>query len=93
MKLAEIADRIDRHLKRFEAATQGANAGDKHGLRPYYRAGARPTGARVSVVYVSYQGRTTLTKAQALTYMHWLDAGGVGKHWDALGKGARRGVA
>lgn len=92
MKLDEIAKRISTHLKRFEADKDGINAtrvqtnyrGQESRLPPYFLAGAGASGRYVYVTYVNYQGESHLTKAQALRYLAWLDAGNVGKHWDAL---------
>jgi hypothetical protein len=83
-KLAEIASRINAHLKRFERDRSGINKLDSHGLQPYYNAGAFPAGRYVGVCYINYQGVTNLTKADALKYLAKLDAGYVGRHWDAL---------
>lgn len=85
--LAEIARRIDAHLKRFEADPV-INAPDPvYRTKPYYCAGAQSgAGAkRVLVYYVTYQGGRRLTRAEAETYLAWLDAGNVGRHWKALG--------
>lgn len=83
MKLAEIASRINAHLKRFEKDPV-INATDERGLRDYHWATAYSSGRTVCVRYISYQGRTCLTKTQAGIYLEWLDAGNVGRHWEAL---------
>ena len=98
MKLKEIAARIDAHLKRIERDLR-LNPSQKYdrergwvddpsgdGLRRYFNAWAMRTGNRISVVYVSYQGASTLTKAEALRYLEWLDAGNIGKHFSVKGK-------
>jgi hypothetical protein len=85
MKLAEIAENISDYLKRFEA-DKAINRPNKGGYRPYYGSGAWASGSRVGVRYVSYQGETYLTKAEALLYLAWLDHGFVGKHLKALEK-------
>ncbi len=85
MKLQELATRITAHLKRFESdARINAPRPAFAGTRPYYNAHASAAGSRVSVVYVLYQGGTTLTKSQAEAYLAWLDAGNVGRHQEAL---------
>lgn len=88
-KLAEIAERISVHLKRFESDTGDINR-DEHGhgvngrgLRPYYLAQAVAVGSRVFVQYISYQGHSSLKKNEALAYLEWLDAGNVGRHFEA----------
>ena len=85
LKLSEIARRIDAHLKRFERdprINQPIRVGDMT-LRTYYLAGSGFAGRYVYVVYVSYQGSTHLDRAQAESYLAWLDAGNVGTHWDS----------
>jgi hypothetical protein len=100
LKMAEIAKRINAHLKRFEAdpvinarseSLLGGNG--LSGLSRFYQAGAfYERGAKLSVVYVSYQGSTAISKQQALTYLEWLDAGNVGRHFEAIRKpGKKRG--
>jgi hypothetical protein len=82
--LTEIAEKIDAHLKRLEADTDGFNSwidGKTNGHRPFYFAGACRVGAYVHVCYVIYQGGRTLTKAQAAEYLAWLDAGNEGSHY------------
>lgn len=80
LKLKEIAARIHAHLKRFEANPQ-INT-ERRGLRIYYNPSAYPAGRYVSVCYISYQGRTNLTRVEALDYLKRLDGGYVGTHWN-----------
>lgn len=87
VKLRDIAAKIGAHLKRFEADKLGVNKddrGDGTGCRPYYIAGAGVAGRYVWVRYVSYQGAQHLTREEALAYLAWLDAGNVGRHFQAL---------
>ena len=87
IKLAEIASRISAHLKRFESdPVINARFTDERrkGLHPYYMASSSSSGNRVWVQYVGYQGSRGLTKAEALVYLEWLDAGNVGQHYRAL---------
>lgn len=87
LKLAEIAKRISHHLDRFESddlINTRVGRGNQV-TKTFYNAGAFDSGRCVRVVYVSYQGSTALSKQDALTYLQWLDAGNVGKHWKALG--------
>ena len=82
LKLVEIADRIRVHLKRMEAAQpEGINLPLFH-RRPvrYFQPNAWPAVSRVGVRYVSYQVTSFLTKAEALAYLAWLDAGNEGRH-------------
>jgi len=78
-KLSEIAERIAAHLARMEAADPGRGSAAGR----YWNASAWTAGSRVGVRYVSYQFAWKLTKADALVYLKWLDAGNVGKHFDA----------
>lgn len=85
MKLAEIAKRINAHLVRFENDPEINKLKGESGMKlsPFYLARATAGGAYVSIVYVSFQGSNSLRKAEALSYLEWLDAGNVGKHWEA----------
>ncbi len=102
MKLAEIAARIHVHLKRIEAdpklnpyrahdssgwrlATE-AERQRGEGIRWFFGARASATGRYVSVKYISYQSSTSLSKEEAERYLAWLDAGNIGKHYEALGR-------
>ncbi len=79
-KIAEIAERIAAHLLRMEKTDP------KRGSSrcAYYMPNAWAAGPRVGVRYVSYQSTTNLTKADALEYLAWLDAGNEGSHYKAL---------
>ena len=87
MTMKELAAGIDAHLKRFEADPV-INAKVERGgskLRPYYGTGAGYWGGRyLQVQYISYQKPSTLSKAEAEAYLAWLDAGNVGRHYEAL---------
>lgn len=90
LKLGAIAARIHDHLTRFErdpavaATTYRDGQGVLRRTALYWNARADVAGSRVAVTYVGYQGRSTLKRAEALTYLAWLDAGGVGRHYKAL---------
>lgn len=84
MKLDEIAKRISQHLRRFERDPKINTVDARSGLKSYYFAGAGRAGPRLSISYVNYQGSTTITKEDALEYLAWLDAGNVGRHYEAL---------
>ena len=94
MKMKEIAERINAHLKRFEAdpeinteITYHSNRTGKQesaGHRFYYAGAYYHRGPKVSVTYISYQGHSNLSKDEALRYLEWLDAGNVGRHYEAF---------
>lgn len=77
-KIAEIADRIAAHLKRMEKAQP--NPGTTRCT--YYMSNAWAAGSRVGLRYICYQLTTNLTKAEALEYLAWLDAGNQGRHYE-----------
>jgi hypothetical protein len=92
----DLALRIDAHLKRFEAdpvinARCELVDGEWHvvrddpnrGVPPYVGAHASASGRFVRVRYVSFQGTSSLTQAEATAYLAWLDAGNVGTHHKA----------
>lgn len=82
--LAEIAAAIDAHLKRFEADPEINQRRSNKGTKRYWNASSRRAGSYVAVTYISYQGARTLTRAEAESYLSWLDAGNAGTHADAL---------
>ncbi len=84
-----LAERIDVHLKRFEADKK-INAPDpKYKTRSYYYAHARGMGHRVFIVYISYQGHSMITIDEATAYLAWLDAGNVGRHYEQQKEAAK----
>ena len=85
MKLTEIAARIDAHLKRFESSLKINPPAEGYGSELYYDARAYVGGRWVYVSYVSYQDNSNLSKADAERYLAWMDAGNIGRHWEALG--------
>lgn len=93
MKLDEIATRITTHLSRIEADVilnpprrfdrdLGRWVEGDGGTRRLWLARAQRAGSRVRVSYVSYQSAANLTRAEALAYLAWLDAGNVGTHYE-----------
>ena len=84
--LAEIGQRINSHLKRFEIEeTRRRNAmprEERPELRSYFWAGAHVSGPRVCVSYINYQGPSRLTRDEALHYLKALDDGFEGRHWE-----------
>lgn len=82
MKLKELAQQIGAHLKRFEADPVLSRSPD--GNARFWRPSCYAAGLYVCVAYVSYQGRSTMTKGEATAYLAKLDAGFVGRHFEAL---------
>lgn len=84
LKLAELAERIDAHLRRLEA-DKDVNVNPRAPkLKMLYSAAAEPAGRFVAIRYVSYQGFMNVSKADALAYLAALDGGFVGRHFEAL---------
>lgn len=84
MTLTEIGDRINRHLKRFEADPAINVRDPEYRMSRFYVANAARAGRYVQVTYVTYLGGTNLTRDEAERYLAWLDAGNVGRHYEAL---------
>lgn len=76
LKCDEIASRITEHLKKFAEKPQIYPISKLYNPIAFYRGGPR-----IMINYVSYQVSFSLTKAQAIQYLVWLDAGHVGKHY------------
>lgn len=83
--MKQLATKINAHLQRFEADKTGVNKDDKGdgmGSRPFFNAHATYYGGRfIAITYVSYQGDSQLTQAEAREYLAWLDAGNIGQHF------------
>ena len=75
MKLAEIAEIINAHLKRLEADKEYNVPIAQNRIHKLYCACSWAAGAYVGVRYVSFQSGSMLRKAEALAYLAWLDAG------------------
>jgi hypothetical protein len=84
LHLAVIANRIALHLRSFERNPKINHIDKASRTARFFWASAWSTGRRVCVTYVSYQGPTKLTRAEAAAYLAWLDAGNVGTHFEAL---------
>jgi DNA-binding response OmpR family regulator len=85
VKLDELAARINAHLKRFEADKQiNAPRASHANTPPFFNAGAFRAGRYVGVRYISYQYLSHLTRDEAARYLAKLDAGFVGRHFEAL---------
>lgn len=82
--LKDLAKRIDTHLRRFERDPK-INVLSAHGAHPYYHAHSSAYSRGVTVMYVSYQHTTKLSREEAETYLAWLDAGNIGRHYEVLG--------
>lgn len=51
------------------------------GMGTYYNPNAYGSGAKLFIRYISFQGSgRSMTKAEGLEYLAWLDAGNVGTH-------------
>jgi hypothetical protein len=90
MKTTEIAASISKYIDRFGSDPKIArktwtdgNGVDRE-LSLYWHGHAWRGGSRVMVRYVSYQSASSLTKEEAEQYLAWLDAGNVGRHYEAL---------
>lgn len=81
MNLDEIAQRISVHLRRFEVDDKINARHSKYKTTPYYKASAFKYGRYVKIRYILYQSGSSISKDDAIKYLEWLDAGGVGKHF------------
>ena len=85
LSLKELGERIDAHLRRFEADPKVNTI--RGGLKRFYGAGSRYCGgSKLFVRYISYQDGSQLTRDEATRYLAWLDTGHVGRHHEALRK-------
>jgi hypothetical protein len=88
-QLRQLSERIDTHLKRFEADPVINEAKERPGMKGmklprYFHAQAYATRQYVYVTYIEFQGQSKLTPDDAAAYLDKLDAGFVGRHQDAL---------
>jgi hypothetical protein len=72
MKVKEVAEKIDAHLRRLEAVQE-----DKR----FFHASVRSIGGKVAITYVSYQGTGKLSLAHAKAYLEDLDGGFTDMHF------------
>lgn len=91
MKLAAIATRIKAHLSRMEAdrarnlnLVPATKRHPEQRLSHFYGPNCWSAGSRLRIMYIAYQGAGTMTRAEGLAYLAWLDAGNYGKHHEAL---------
>lgn len=88
--LTETAKAIDAHLERFartpEIATRKMTDGKgvERVVSLFWNPICYRGGPRAKIRYVSYQYESSLTKAEAERYLAWLNAGNVGRHYEAL---------
>lgn len=66
MTIADLAARIDVHMQRVGLGSRAKVSGTGH----------------LCVLYVGTIGWDVLERDVAESYLAWLDAGNVGKHWD-----------
>lgn len=86
LPLKEIVQRIGDHLRRLEADKQYNKVDPRYKTRRLYYAGAGVYGAKVGITYVTYQGRSLVTREEALSYLAALDGGFKGTHHEWLDK-------
>lgn len=80
LALKEIAARISAHLQRIEKNPRTNPVRNR--MHKFYQSWAYQGSKYVRVVYVSYQGASSLTREEAEAYLAWLDARHVGTHYD-----------
>lgn len=79
-KLADLAEKIDAYLKKWEADKVGVNKADSGGHRKFYCANACAMGNRIAIKYVSFQGSSRLSRGEAERFLARLDGGYIGSH-------------
>ena len=83
MKLKKIAARIDAHLhKREKEPAINTVTSSIYPVRRFFQTNAYASGNRVYIIYRAYQGFRSLTKAEAMAYLAWIEAGNVGEHYE-----------
>ena len=92
---AALGQKIDAQLKRIEKDPL-LNLGrrldkdrkewvpDEMGVRSFYGARAKGDRHRIWIIYVTYQHGSYISIEDAEKYLAWLDAGHVGRHFEAL---------
>jgi hypothetical protein len=83
-KLDEIAERILKHLRRFEADPKINKMHPEWRTSHYYMVNCFRSGARIGVKYIAYQGVLKLTREEAVEYLRLLDEGKIGTHFQVL---------
>ncbi len=77
-KLAEIADRIHKHLKEHESDNAYNTLDPKYGTSKLYFPRCTVAGSKVKIV------------PEALEYLEWLDAGNKGTYYECLRSKGKR---
>jgi len=92
---AALGQKINEHLQRIQN-DKVLNPGkrfdkdqkkwvlDEMGVHSFYGARSRGDRHRVWVIYITYQGGSHLSIAEAMKYLVWLNNGNVGRHFEAL---------
>ena len=92
---AALGQRINAHLQRIESDPTlnpsrrldkelNTWVPDERGVRRFFGARAKGDRHRVWVIYITYQGGSYVSIEDAETYLAWLDAGNVGRHFEAV---------
>ena len=81
MKMKELGDRIEAHLKRFESDPAINVVNLESRSRDYYYAYTVSGRKYIRIRYILYHPEYTLTREEAEAYLAWLDAGNVGQHY------------
>lgn len=85
MTMSELAEWINLYLKMFEGDPKINKKDDRNIPRFWHSFCHYPgRGPKISVKYISFQHTSTLSKAEAEKYLEWLEAGNVGRHYEAL---------
>jgi hypothetical protein len=81
----KLAAEITKYLKSFEmdpAINDHDHQQEGMKIGRFWHAHAVASGAKIGIVYISFQGRIWLTAEEAQEYLAWLRQGWVGKHFD-----------
>jgi hypothetical protein len=78
----QVALELDGYLKKWEADPKINKPlkGRHSGLKQFWNAGCWRVGTRLHVVYVAYQGVSTIDFEVAVKWLEWLKQGNVGSH-------------
>lgn len=89
VSMAELAEWINLHLKAMEADpeinTRQPTGNKVEGLSRFWHSQCYyPGGPKIVIIYISFQGSSTLSRSEAEKYLEYLEAGNTGRHWEAL---------
>lgn len=87
MNAREVAELIDIRLKALEHKDLNGVVGTKQERARFFWAGAREAKGKVSVIYINYQGPTTIDLDEAKLYLHGLNDGFEGRHFEFFRNG------